>query len=453
MSAPQPPDVFSSLAEAVIRGARNYHRLEQLGRYRDRFTLHEETITDLLLAEMAGREYTVDAACPGSDATYRTTPPDRSCAPGGPCVHWNGNGLNARAGVSVRALTKKQEGGNGTVDQPGVHADFVLAVKNYDPDQPDENHPTANQVRIVVQAKRVNPTDTSFLRASSQREQYGRLIAAADTLGACPYYALYVQQPTPHDRTATRCRHLQNAADCAVVLVPAHSSGGATGDLPGLPGLSGHQVIALGRPLRCLGGCACTGVRAGATIWDTVLAFLHSDFPDYEPAPQVPLSDDITVLEQNAAYFKPRPTRRLDTGDALKSRSADASPREDILVVRLGERIPWPGPSRAYMGYAPDMAAADLRDAARMYWRLNPTRAQALRHLVAASIVERRAVEAYDIAPDGLAFTRVNGTQKAVFQISEVEDPDRRQQLLALSDSALTKTQRNPVMYLQGPGS
>lgn len=88
MTAASVPDVFVNLRDATVRSARNYHRLEHLGR-RNAFTFHEETITDLVLAEMAGKAYTIDAACP-------------NCTPGSTCGDWNGNALAGAAKLHVR---------------------------------------------------------------------------------------------------------------------------------------------------------------------------------------------------------------------------------------------------------------------------------------------------------------------------------------------------------------
>lgn len=134
-----------------MRGSRNYHRLEHLGR-RDAYTFHEETITDLLVAEMAGKSYDIDATCP-------------VCATGAACPDWDGATRLGVRGIHVRALTKIEEGGNRRLKRAGVHADFVVAVQDHDPDLPGRGP----EHRMLVQAKVVRPSG-AFLSAK-EREQ------------------------------------------------------------------------------------------------------------------------------------------------------------------------------------------------------------------------------------------------------------------------------------------
>lgn len=198
------PDVFVDLLDATLRGSKNYHRLEHLGRRTD-YTLKEETVTDLLLAEMAGRAYEVSAGCP-------------ACARADTCRDWDGGRTPDTAGVRARALTRAQEGGNQAKKQAGAHADFVLTVEHSDPDNSTQGD--ARQVRLLVQAKRATP-GRKFLNTKVLRDQYDGLLAAAQHYGAAPYYALYVQQPDPHRNSRTRCRRHPAAADQSIVLVPA----------------------------------------------------------------------------------------------------------------------------------------------------------------------------------------------------------------------------------------
>lgn len=420
MSAPAMPEVFVNLKNATVRGSRNYHRLEQLGR-RDTHALHEETITDLLLAEMAGRHYVVDAACPGG------------CASTG-CVDWEGGGQVSQRGLQVRALTKLEEGGNRRRKRKGAHADFVLAVANCSPELSDDLS-GGPQIRLMVQAKRITPGARIFLPSRKERSQYDGLRTAATAAGAAPYYALYVQQLDAHASTATRCARHRTAADRAIVLVPAGAGRGY------LPGKAADQVIPLGRPLRCLAGCSCTKTLSGPqTPWVAVGAFVQADFPRYV-ATELPPVEDVPQVKVNAGLSKPGP-------EPLQPTAVDE--QGEVLLVRLGPRRATQDPQRPYIGYADGLTAHELRDTARRYWRLAPARAQLLRYLVVGS--GRQVLRAYRIEPDGLTFNVDDkGNSRASFELAEIADGTLNGQLLRQAGEALEKLpsgSQNPVMYL-----
>jgi hypothetical protein len=425
----------------------NFHRLEQLGHSRGNRTLHEETVTDLLMAEMAGREYTVSARCPGC---------------GGDCPDWAGSGSAERGGVLVRALTKLEEGGNRRTGRLGVHADFVITADEYDAASSSQGN---RQVRMLVQAKRIDP-GSSFLSSARESKQYDKLIAAAQEHCAAPYYAIYVHQLHPHTSTATRCTARATAADRAIVLAPAR-----LGD-EDLLRRKFEFVLGRGRPLRCLGGCSCTRAPNPSTAWDSILAFVRSDFPNYEPmavsssGQPLDVADDMQapnagesgglrkaarfVLRINAGRYKPGDTPRSGAQTDRAARE-DSSTYADLLVVRLGRQSEATAEDdRGYVGYSSSMSAAERRDAARRYWRLDLGRAQRLRYIVAAT--GRQAIDAYQILPDGLTCIRDDRRGRRVeFDVTEVYDHDLRRQLMRRATERLANLRRgarNPVLYV-----
>jgi hypothetical protein len=129
----------------------------------------------------------------------------------------------------------------------------------------------------MIQAKRADSRRAAF---RPDRSQYGKLVEIAPAYGAVPYYALYVQQPGPHDSAPTACPRAVSASDRSIVLAAA-SAGPAA--LPGRP-LTG--ILREARPLRCLVGCTCAELGAHrpkkpdpGSVWDTALSFITQDFP------------------------------------------------------------------------------------------------------------------------------------------------------------------------------
>jgi hypothetical protein len=294
----------------------------------------------------------------------------------------------------VRALTKIEEGGNRRQKKLGWNADFVIAVDHHDPDIPGHH---GRQFRMLVQAKKVTLGNKLLLTGQRERAQYASLLAAAKAARAAPYYAFYVQQPDAHQSLATSCNKHKSAADRCIVLMAAKTR--AVGDLPGM---NVATALSKGRPLRCLAGCPCSNTSAVRDAASAAEGFIAADFPRYEPSPaDVPMPSNTPAVTINAARYRPgdhagsaatndRPSRRQEGGDAF-------------LVVRLGRQVKSPQGEDRRTGYDANMTPEELRDAARMYWRLDPRRAARLTHLVAAS--ESRALEAYTISEDSLTYT------------------------------------------------
>jgi hypothetical protein len=290
------PELFVDLLDATIRSSRNYHRLDHCSHV-DRsgpksvFRFKEETITDLLIGELAGKEYEVLAVCP-------------VCGPG-PCSDWDGDPARAVSGIRIRALTKHEEGGDRRTGKAGAHADFILAVRRQDPGS-DLHLMGAKELRIMVQAKRADPIRANFRPG---RAQYDKLVEAAQRYGAVPYYALYVQQLSPHQSTPTACPRFQSASDRSVVLAAAHPST----ESDALPGRTITAILSDARPLRCLVDCTCFDPRANPSVhsgpnklWDAALRFIARDFPGYQPAnPEDLLPPNVPRVRTNLSEYKP----------------------------------------------------------------------------------------------------------------------------------------------------
>ena len=199
----------------------------------------------------------------------------------------------------------------------------------------------------MVQAKRANPRQPKF---RPNRTQYNKLVETAQTYGAVPYYALYVQQPSPHDSAPTACPRALSASDRSIVLVAARAST----DPGALPGRSLTVILSEARPLRCLADCACPDLGADppgqpdpGSVWRTAFGFITRDFPGYQPASsQQELPPDVPAVRTNLSQYKPP---RADTGSRRQSRPAGARTRrlgdDEVLLIRLGTQRTSPTPT------------------------------------------------------------------------------------------------------------
>lgn len=436
-------ELFVDLLDATMRSSRNYHRLDHCShvdgsRPKSVFRFKEETITDLLVGELAGREYEVSAACP-------------VCGPDRQCSDWDGDPARAASGMRIRALTKHEEGGDRRTGKAGAHADFILAVRRQGPDR-GRRRADVRELRIMVQAKRVNPSQPKF---RPDPTQYDKFVEAAGRYGAVPYYALYVQQPNPHQSTPTACPHAQSASDRSVVLAAARAST-EPGALPGRPPA---EILGDARPLRCLADCTCFDPAANPPkqlgpdgVWDAALRFIRRDFPGYRPVnSESALPRNVPRVRANLYEYKPL---RADATSRYRSPGPGATVRklgqDEVLLIRLGALRRSPTPDRQFIGYAPDMSREDLRDAARMYWRLDGERASRVRYLVISA--NREVLDACEVAPDGLTFVEdAEGSRRVAFSITDVTDSELKQRLLAMATHRLGQLRpgtRNPFIYL-----
>lgn len=399
------PGVVSDLLDAVIRSARTFHRLEHLGRRGPTSTLKEETITDLLLAELQGREFEVVGRCP-------------RC--GRDCPDWTGSPRRSMR-VRAKALTKYQEGGNIAHGKAPTGADFVLAMRGAD----------EREVLMFVQAKRAVIGEKSLV----DEVQYRALLRAAADHHAVPLYAFYVQQPDAHTSTGTRCSRHVSAAERSIVLVAA----GEPGTAEYLPGLDIPALLSRGLPLRCLGGCPTVGSTERAPVVERADAFVRALDPDVRPRESVDRADD------GAPRDVPGGAAVVFDDGAWRIGRVDAA-EDQVLVVRLGAQAVAEEPDRAFIGWGPGMTRDQVRDAARMWWKLNQERAARVRHLVA--VAEGEVVGAYDVVADPRSES-FGGGHRIAFEVVDAE-PRRSAELSALVAARPAKSgARNPVRYLR----
>jgi hypothetical protein len=436
-------ELFVDLLAATIRSSRNYHRLDHCShvhgsRPKSFFRFKEETITDLLIGELAGKEYEVSADCP-------------VCGPG-PCGDWDGDPARAVSGIRIRALTKHEEGGNRRAGKAGAHADFIFAVRRQDPGN-DLHLVGARELRIMVQAKRADPSQPNFLPDAIQ---YDKLVEAARRYGAVPYYALYVQQPSPHHSTPTACPHAQSASDRSVVLVSACAST----EPEALPGRPLTAILSDARPLRCLADCTCFDPEGNSSrqsgpdsVWDAALRFIVRDFPGYQPVnPEDRLPPNVPRVRTNLSEYKPPLVTSVSRHRSPPTGTRSQKFGEDeVLLIRLGTLRPSPTRDRRFIGYAPNMSADDLRDAARMYWHLEGKRARQVRYLVVSA--NRQVLDAYEVAHDGLIFVEgADGLRRVAFAVNDITDSELKHRLLIMATHRLDQLRpgaRNPCIYLR----
>lgn len=121
-----------------------------------------------------------------------------------------------------------------------------------------------------------------------------------------------------------------------------------------------------------------------------------------------------------------------------------------MLLIRLGAQRKSPTPDRPLIGYAPGMSAGELRDSARMYWRLGSERARRVRYLVISA--GGRALDACEVIPDGLTFVEgADGRRRVAFTVTGIASGDLKRALLARAESRLSRLPpgaRNPCVYL-----
>jgi hypothetical protein len=436
-------ELFVDLLEATIRSTRNYHRLDHCSHI-DRvgakgvFRFKEETITDLLVGELAGKEYEVSAACP-------------VCGPV-PCSDWDGHPAQAVSGIRIRALTKHEEGGNRRNAKVGAHADFILCVRRQDPGS-DRHLTGARELRIMVQAKRVDPRRPIFRPAATQ---YKRLIEAAQSHGAVPYYALYVQHASPHQSTPTACPLARSASERSIVLAAAR----APTQSDALVGRPLTAILSDARPLRCLADCTCfdpdgnsTELSDAGSVWHVALRFIARDFPGYQPVePEVRLPPNVPSVRTNLSVYKPPVAESISRHRSHHLGTPGVRPNGgQVLLIRLGALRPSPTPDRRFIGYASDMSAEDLRDSARMYWHLEGKRARRVRYLVISA--KRQALDACQVVPDGLTFIEgADGLRRVAFAVTDITDSELKHRLLTMATRRLDQLRpgaRNPCIYLR----
>lgn len=420
------PEAFVHLRTATLRGTRTCHRLTHLGREpgtgdqvpRLRYELADATLTDLLLAELSGLDHQIAGTCPDC-------PPGRTG-----CEHWTGRAHRGHPGPLVRPLVRVRE------RAPDHHsvADFAISFYN------STVLGLSPGIRLLVRATRARP-GRPVLTGRTQRTQLDRLRSAADDLGAVPYHALYVQHPDAHRVAATRCdRPGAAAADTAVVLTPALRTD--PGD--GRHGLLAEDLIGAGRPLPCLTGCRCCGSQDERHSFDTALAFVHQDLPDYRPLGHLP---DLPVGPASVAVDDGRCAITPDPGTGRIRRDTSGRERE-ILIVRLGPGRDGPE-VHAPGGVAPAQDPAQIREAASRWWVLAERRILAVHHVVAT--LRDEVVGVYRICPDGPIRERFSpGRVRWDLRLQEMPDGTLARRLRERARAAIADLPpgtRSPVLY------
>jgi hypothetical protein len=329
----------------------------------------------------------------------------------------------------IRPLTKAEEGGNRK--KKAVGADFVMTFHN------STATGGAPGVRLLIQAKRAVVPTGRILTTSAEDRQFSQLITSAGEYGAVPYYALYVPHPDAHSVSETRCSYTSDsAADTAIVLAPAHPD-------RGLLNSRAEDAIAASRPLLCMAGCRCCGSRTTAMTFDAALAFVHQEFPDYQPQDDLrPLPAGLAAVSINdgRAAVAEAPNRSLRRGRA-------AGDDREILIVRLGTTRKSPDGRR--IGYSPNMTPQQVKDSASKGWGLDENRVAAIRHVVVT--FRNDVVGVYKIPPNGPVKERVSGNHWIWdLRLQDFTDAHLAEELRERARSkvqGLSPGTRSPVIY------
>lgn len=384
----QPDRFFSDLPEAVLRAPVNIHRLQQLAFKKG--GLAEETITDLLLNEMIGTAYAVEAACPGCS--------DEACR------HWGLSRDPGRAGVQAKPLTRYEEGGNKKHGAAPAAADWVLEV----------SHGAHTPARMMFQAKAGRAP-----RGKKERRQLDDLISAAARYGAAPLYVIYVKQGDAHAALITKCVYRTSAAETSMFVVAAHV-------MERLFGAAEFAELAKhARPLACIGGCRCLETN-GDEFFAAASAFLRDCVPDYDaPYELPPVADQgIPSLEINSGVqsIARRAPRSRGTGE------------DAIFVVRAGkageaEVDSKANPRRIGWHTRPPLTDDEWREATRMYWRMNAKRALNVRYVVASH--RGRVYRVYEVKEhDGVIRHEIHDG-RIEFRVDDVSKSSERYEAIA----------------------
>ncbi len=206
---------------------------------------------------------------------------------------------------------------------------------------------------------------------------------------------------------------------------------------------SAEDAIAAGRPLLCMTGCRCCESRTLAVTFDAALAFVHQEFPDYQPQdvlPQLPAGQAAVSIDDGRAAVVQAPNRSHRRGRA-------AGDDREILIVRLGEARG--GLDGRWIGYSPDMTPQQVKDAASKWWILAESRIAAVKHV--AVTFRDDVVGIYQIPPNGPVKERVSGNRWMWdLRLQDVTDDHLSERLRERARSkvrGLSPGTRSPVIY------
>jgi ribosomal protein S15P/S13E len=404
---------FDQLPRLTRLSSENIYRLMHLSGNVDAW--HEESLTDVLRAHLAGAQYKVVGECPVHRSKKR-------------CRDWDRTSVREIDG-SIALSTKQEESKHG--------ADMLMTLTNGDPDRA---RPDDEEVRFLLQAKRVRLARNWSERDSNlgpTSDQFEKLVQSAYEYGAYPYYLLYVQEEDPHRATPNQCKIHTSPQDCAAMLVTAedledHFSNKDKDDP--------RALLERGTPLRCLLD-VCGGRSDKASIFNRAKKFAESQGsePPKRKHTNPTRNSGISSIVINPSSF----TRTDDV---------DGDPSGDALVVLLGKASDVPegvkdgvGEQRRGGGWHPDYSAIDLREAARQWWVVSAERARTVRYLVAVGDHEVRAC--YKITG---ARQVPNGRYE--FEVEDLDAQSRTWKRLKAKTNQLIATRergaQNPVTYV-----
>jgi hypothetical protein len=189
-------------------------------------------------------------------------------------------------------------------------------------------------------------------------------------------------------------------------------------------------------------------------VWDTALSFITRDFPGYQPVNSGQhLPPGVPAVRTNLSQYKlpgtgPKPRHRPGSAVASTRHLGNG----EVLLIRLGAQRASPTPDRPFIGYAPGMSTGELRDSARMYWRLEGERARRVRYLVISA--GRHVLDACEVISDGLTFVEgADGRRRVAFTVTAIGSSGLQHRLMALAERRLSELPlgaRNPCIYLPG---
>lgn len=319
---------------------------------------------------------------------------------------------------------------------PPLGADALLRI-----DRPD-----GRSIRYLIQAKRLydsggklkSPTKSELFRekTGAKPSQYRLLTAAARNYKANPYYMFCPETPDAHSFYKARCRNHRNPQDCASILVPAQRvrdfyKGGRTLEI--------EDLLASGRPLvYLLGSC---GRRERLDVFERARKFAEEDngvvatHDDHWPASSAEFANAVTI---DTGYW--RPVRREP------QMTATGTGNDPAVVIRLGKRdLDKHGRS----GWNQQASTEQTREAARRYWRMNPSRAAGVRFLVAWAEGEPRGF--YRVVESRANWDRKTNGYYLEFGVSDIDDDVAIRALTMRARTyvdALKPGARNPVGYI-----
>jgi hypothetical protein len=404
---------FDQLPRLMRLSSENIYRLMHLSGNVDAW--HEESLTDVLRAHLAGAQYKVVGECPVHRSRKR-------------CRDWDRTSVREIDG-SIALSTKQEESKHG--------ADMLMTLTNGDPDRA---RPDDEEVRFLLQAKRVRLARNWSERDSNldpTSDQFEKLVQSAYEYCAYPYYLLYVQEEDPHRATPNQCKIHTSPQDCAAMLVTAedledHFSSKDKDDP--------RALLERGTPLRCLLD-VCGGRSDKASIFNRAKKFAESQGSETPKRkhPNPTRSSGISSIVINPSSF----TRTDDV---------DSDPSGDALVVLLGTASDVPegvkdgvGEQRRGGGWHPDYSAIDLREAARQWWVVSAERARTVRYLVAVG--DRKVRGCYKIT----GAQQVRGGRYE-FDVEELDRGSKVARRLTLKTNSAVRARkrgaRNPISYI-----